>query len=70
MVIATSGRLSLDKDEIIDLIESNGGTFAKSISKVVTHVVCQNSFALTPRLVKAKEEGKKIVGEDFLTRLQ
>jgi len=69
MVIAVSGKLSIKRDEIQEVIENNGGKFAKSITKAVTHVVCADKDAQTQKLTKAKQDGKEIVGEDFLTKL-
>jgi len=68
MVIALSGKLSMTSDEIKKLIEKNGGTFSKGITKDVTHVVCANMDDKTKKLDKAKEEGKKLVDEKFLKK--
>jgi len=68
MVIALSGKLSMTSDEIKKLIEKNGGTFSKGITKDVTHVVCANMDDKTKKLDKAKEEGKELVDEKFLKK--
>jgi hypothetical protein len=69
-IIATIGKLSMPREKIIGLIEKNGGKYAKSITKDVTHVICAKKDDKTQKLQKAKELGKIIVTESFLKRGQ
>jgi len=67
-IIALCGKLSLPREKVIELIEKNGGKYAKSITKDVTHVVCAKMEDKTQKLQKAKESGKILVTESFLKR--
>jgi len=69
-IIATVGKLSMPREKIIELIEKNGGKYAKTITKDVTHVICAKKDDKTQKLQKAKELGKIIVTESFLKRGQ
>jgi len=67
-VIALSGKLSMSRDEAVKMIEKNGGTYAKSITKDVTHVICKQSDLKTQKLTKAKDDGKILIDENFLKK--
>ena len=69
MVIAITGTLWTPRDDIQRLIEANGGRFAKSITRAVTHLVAKDPTAGTTKLNKAREQGIQVVGEDFLRQL-
>jgi len=69
-IIAAIGKLSMPREKIIELIEKNGGKYAKSITNDVTHVICAKKDSKTQKLQKAKELGKIIVTESFLKRGQ
>jgi len=69
-IIATIGKLSMPREKIIELIEKNGGKYAKTITNNVTHVICAKKDDKTQKLQKAKELGKIIVTESFLKRGQ
>eukprot|EP01092_Planopodium_desertum_P001274 TRINITY_DN1186_c0_g2_i3.p1 TRINITY_DN1186_c0_g2~~TRINITY_DN1186_c0_g2_i3.p1 ORF type:complete len:203 (+),score=54.81 TRINITY_DN1186_c0_g2_i3:71-610(+) len=66
MTIAITGKLSLTRAKIEKIITKNGGKFAKSLTKGVTHLIVADPDNLTAKLKKAKEDGVKIVGDNFL----
>jgi len=66
--IALCGKLSLPREKVIELIEKNGGKYAKGITKDVTHVICAKTDDKTQKLQKAKEAGKILVTESFLKK--
>jgi len=65
-VIAISGTLSRKRDEVVEEIESAGATYSKTVTKKVTHLVVADPNANTAKIVKAKEEGVNILGENDL----
>jgi len=67
-VIAFSGKLSMPREKAISIIEKNGGTYAKTITKDVTHVICSNVDDKTKIIQKAKEEGKILVDVNFFNQ--
>jgi DNA ligase-1 len=68
-VIAITGKLSLPRKSIVEIIENNGGTFSASVSKKVTHLICANPSESSTKLDKARNMGVVVVGEDFLTNV-
>jgi ankyrin repeat protein len=70
LTIALSGTLSMKRADCITLIKKNGGTYATSVTKAVTHVVVQDPTEITSKITEAKAAGKKIVGEDFFVNLK
>ncbi|GAG83027.1 unnamed protein product, partial [marine sediment metagenome] len=69
MNIAITGALWMKRNDIISLIEANGGRFSKSITRSVTHLVAADPDANTSKLNKARTAGTQVVGENFLRRL-
>jgi len=70
MTIALSGVFKDQTHEsLISLIKNHGGNYASSITKAVTHVIASDPTEKNAKLLKAKEEGKKIVGEEFLSNI-
>jgi len=69
-IIAAFGKLSMSREKLSELIEKNGGKYAKTINKDVTHIICAKKDVSTEKLQKAKQEGKIIVTESFLKRGQ
>jgi len=68
-IIALCGKLSLPREKVIELIEKNGGKYAKTITnKDVTHVICAKTDDKTQKLQKAKEAGKILVTESFFKK--
>jgi len=69
MTIAISGTFSKKRNTLISLIKKNGGTYASTITKAVTHVLVADLDDKTAKITQAKADGKKIVGESFLENL-
>ena len=65
MRFCTSGTLAMDPDEFEKLIQDNGGTLSKSLSKTVTHFVCGAS-PMTAKVSKARERGVEIIDEEWV----
>lgn len=65
-VFAITGTLSRPRKQIVSLIEKEGGKFASTVSKSVTHLVAANPFLMTAKMEKAQANGVTIVGEDFI----
>lgn len=65
--IAITGALSRTREEYIKLIESQGGEFASSVTKKVTHLVAASPDEHTTKLDKARAMGIMVVGESFLS---
>jgi DNA ligase-1 len=66
MTIAISGKLSRSKEELADIITANGGTYANTVTKKITHVIARESDAASAKLQKARKHGAEIVAESFL----
>lgn len=66
MTIAISGKLSLSKEEVADIITANGGTYANTVTKKCTHVIARDMDAASSKLQKARTLGASIVDETFL----
>jgi hypothetical protein len=63
---ALSGTLSRNRKEIEAEIETYGGKVAKSITKAVNVVIADNPDGDSVKLRKARDDGKEIVGEEWL----
>lgn len=68
-VIAITGTLSKPRKKIIEIITSNGGKFASSLTKNVTHLICADISAGGTKYDKAVKQGVTIVTEDHLKNL-
>jgi DNA ligase (NAD+) len=67
-IVLVTGTCSRPREEVQQLVEQHGGTFAKGFSKKVTLLVVGESPG--SKLAKAKAAGTRIVpAEDFLTDL-
>jgi DNA ligase (NAD+) len=66
LVFAISGTLSRPRAEIIQAIEAGGGKFVSSVTKAVTHLLVADPGDTSEKIKKARQDGKKIVTEDFL----
>jgi len=66
MTFAITGSFSTKQENLVKIINEHGGTYASSITKAVTHVLASDPDTVSEKLIKAKSEGKKIVGESFL----
>ena len=69
MIIAMTGRLSKPKEEFAKIITSNGGTYANTVTKKITHLVAKDIDAASAKLEKARKNGAEIVDESFLLNL-
>jgi DNA ligase 1 len=68
--IAITGALSRTREHYVGLIEQNGGTFAPSVTKKVTHLVAAEPDGASEKLTKARKMGIEVVGEDYLNRFE
>lgn len=68
--IAITGALSRKRTDYVKLIEDNGGTFASSVTKKVTHLVAAEPDGASEKLTKARSMGITVVGEDYLFKLE
>lgn len=68
--IAITGALSRKRDDYIQLIQNNGGTFAPSVTKKVTHLIAAEPNGDSIKLTKARDMGITVVGEDYLINLE
>jgi len=68
LVICASGTLSVTRKQFEELVEENGGSFSNTVTKRVTHLVCdQSEFDnVSSKVAKARGEGIPIVNEDFV----
>jgi DNA ligase-1 len=64
---AISGKLSQKRDDVISVIKDNGGTFSASVNKKVTHLIVGDTNAITEKIKRAKQQGKIVVNEAWLT---
>jgi len=70
MTFAITGNLTMKRADVISLIKKNGGTYATSVTKAVTHLIVEDVNEDTAKITDAKAAGKKIVGESFLSKLK
>eukprot|EP00698_Gefionella_okellyi_P015443 TRINITY_DN4356_c0_g4_i1.p1 TRINITY_DN4356_c0_g4~~TRINITY_DN4356_c0_g4_i1.p1 ORF type:complete len:688 (+),score=193.99 TRINITY_DN4356_c0_g4_i1:102-2165(+) len=68
ITMAVGGTFTLSQKEVKDLIESNGGTVAGSVTKAVTHLITTDGeyAAETAKIKAAKKNGIFILSESFL----
>ena len=66
MTFAITGTLSLKRDDVVKIIKKGGGSFASTVTKKVTHLITGDPDSTSSKIKKAKEDGVKVVGEDFL----
>lgn len=68
LVICASGTLSMTRNEFKELVEENNGKFNATITKSVTHLVCdQSEFDNeSSKVAKAQSYDIPIVSEDFI----
>jgi len=67
MCFCISGKLMVERSEFERYITDNGGTFAQSITKKVTHLI--NSESDSKKCQEATEKGIPIVSENFVRQL-
>lgn len=59
----------MKRADVIKIIKENGGTYAASITKAVTHLIVADPDEDTKKLNDARAKGVKVVGENFLKNL-
>ncbi len=69
-VFAVTGKFDMDRKEIIALIEKRGGSVKSTITKDVQYLLCADGDSESAKVVKARQEGVKILGADFLSQLE
>jgi len=69
MHFAVSGHFSMKQDELAAILKEHGAAYSTTITKAVTHVLVADLGEQSAKIIKAKAEGKKIVGEDFLKNI-
>jgi len=69
LTIVLSGTFSKTHDELTALIKKYGGNCVKQVNKTVTHVIASDPSDTNSKLLAARDEGKKIVGEEFLSKV-
>ncbi|KAK3272038.1 hypothetical protein CYMTET_19640 [Cymbomonas tetramitiformis] len=60
---------SMDRNECHEYIKEHGGTFTKSLTKKVTHILHDHGEIGPSKKKQAEERGIPIVGEDYLLQL-
>jgi len=69
LTIVLSGSFKKTHEELTALIKKYGGNVSSSVNNTVTHVIASDPEDRNTKLLKAREEGKKIVGEEFLSKI-
>lgn len=69
-VFAITGKFDMDRKDIIAAIEKRGGSVKSSITKEVQYLVCADGDSESAKVVKARQEGVKILGAAFLNKLE
>jgi hypothetical protein len=69
-VFAITGKFDMERKEMIALIEKRGGSVKSSITKDVQYLLCADGDSESAKVVKARQEGVKILGSDFLAQLE
>lgn len=67
LVFCITGKLSNPRSHYESLINANGGSVAKSLTKAVTHVISAKGESDTTKLNKARDNGVLVLTEEFLT---
>lgn len=57
----------MKRADVINIIKNNGGNYAASMTKAVTHLIVADKNELSQKITSAKNTGVKVVGEDFLS---
>ena len=63
MSFCITGTLSMKRDDMIKIIEANGGKIA-SVGKNLTYLICNDKTSNSGKSKKAKELGIKVITED------
>lgn len=69
MSFCITGSLSMNRNELIKIIEQNGGKFA-SVNKNLTYLICNDKTSTSGKSKKAADLGVKVITEDeFMTMI-
>ena len=68
MSFCITGKLSMKRDELVKIIEANGGKIA-SVNKNLTYLICNDTSSTSGKSKKAKELGVKVITEDEFNTL-
>ena len=63
MSFCITGKLSMKRDDLVKIIEANGGKIA-SVGKTLTYLICNDKTSTSGKSKKAKDLGVKIITED------
>lgn len=66
MSFCITGKLSMKRDDLVKIIEANGGKIA-SVNKNLTYLICNDTTSTSGKSKKAKDLGVKVITEaDFM----
>lgn len=68
MTFCITGSLSMKRDDIVKMIEANGGKIA-SVNKNLTYLICNDKTSNSGKSKKAKDLGITIISEDDLNAM-
>lgn len=68
MSFCITGKLSVKRDDLVKIIEANGGKIA-SVNKNLTYLICNDTTSTSGKSKKAKELGVKVITEDEFMKL-
>lgn len=69
MSFCITGKLSMKRDDLVKIIEANGGKIA-SVGKTLTYLICNDKTSTSGKSKKANDLGVKIITEDeFITMI-
>lgn len=69
MSFCITGKLSMKRDDLVKIIEENGGKVA-SVNKNLTYLICNDTTSTSGKSKKAKELGVKVITEnEFMSML-
>lgn len=63
-----TGKLSVKRDDLVKLIEANGGKIA-SVNKNLTYLICNDKLSTSGKSKKAKDLGITVITEDEFMKL-
>lgn len=69
MLIAITGSTNVKRDDLVKMINENGGSFAKSVSSKCTHLVIADPDSTSIKAVNARKMGLKLLSEEQLFSL-
>lgn len=63
MTFCITGKMSMKRDDIVKIIEENGGKFA-SVGKNLTYLICNDQSSTSSKMKKAADLGIKVITEE------